>query len=162
MKKIYLAGPDVFVSNPEFASMSLKAACQKYGFEGMFPLDNAIENFENNQETANRIFKANVEMIRKCDIVLANMHPFRGPSMDVGTAWEMGMAFALGKTVVGYNCNQSTLREKTLDADVYRTPDYPQVEDFGLIDNLMLTESCEFMAMDLENALKYCKAKMKA
>ena len=36
------------------------------------------------------------------DLVIANMTPFRGPSMDVGTAVELGYSFARGLPVFGY------------------------------------------------------------
>ena len=42
MKKIYLAGPDVFLPNAIEEGERLKALCQDYGYEGLFPMDNVI------------------------------------------------------------------------------------------------------------------------
>ena len=40
MKKIYLAGPDVFLANAIEEGERLKALCQDYGYEGLlsFPI----------------------------------------------------------------------------------------------------------------------------
>jgi nucleoside 2-deoxyribosyltransferase len=43
IKKIYLAGPDVFLSNAIEIGQKKKDLCKKYGFEGHFPLDNKID-----------------------------------------------------------------------------------------------------------------------
>ncbi len=42
MKKIYLAGPDVFLPNAIEEGERLKALCEEYGYEGLFPMDNII------------------------------------------------------------------------------------------------------------------------
>ena len=42
MKKIYLAGPDVFLPNAKEHGEVLKDRCLEYGFKGLFPLDNEV------------------------------------------------------------------------------------------------------------------------
>jgi nucleoside 2-deoxyribosyltransferase len=153
--KVYLAGPDVFREDAVEFGNKLKKRCEEYGMEGLFPLDNEIPNFKNDKDTAMRIFQGNVNMIKECDVVLANMDLFRGPGMDSGTAWEMGMAFAMSKTVIGYKNDSNDLKTNTLKADVSRTPEYPVIEDFGLHDNLMLELCCEVIASNFEDALFY-------
>ena len=155
--KIYLAGPDVFKIDAIEYGKKLVELCKANGFEGLYLLDNTIANFQNNKETANKIFHANVDMIKDCDIILANMDNFRGPSMDAGTAWEMGMAFALNKKVISYNCSDLTLKQKTTLEHIDESPKYPIVDDFGLTDNLMLTECCSDMFESLEEAIEYIK-----
>ena len=114
MKKIYLAGPDVFLPNAIEEGESLKALCQNYGYEGLFPMDNVISG-QTPQEIALKIQEANKQMIHACDIVIANLSPFRGPEPDSGTVWEVGYAQAFGKKVVGYSTDRRTLKEKTHD-----------------------------------------------
>ena len=41
--------------------------------------------------------------MRSCDLLIANCTPFRGVSMDVGTAFEIGFMRALGRPVFGYS-----------------------------------------------------------
>ena len=43
-----------------------------------------------------------IELMDTCQLGIANTTPFRGPSMDVGTAVEMGYLYAQGKPVYGY------------------------------------------------------------
>ena len=44
--KIYLAGPEVFLTNAlEFAARK-KDLCRQHGFEGLFPFDAEIEQLE--------------------------------------------------------------------------------------------------------------------
>src|SRR5690606_39043377 len=84
-----------------------------------------------------------------CDLIIANMTPFRGPGMDAGTAFEMGFMRALGKPVLGYTNDGRLFAERTRaflgiargagghphgDAD----PDGMLIEDFAMVDNLMM------------------------
>ena len=129
--RVYLAGPDVFFAHVKEHAAFLKRRCAEFGFVGVFPLDAEIISSASKHEMARRIFDANVGLIRSCQTVLANMTPFRGPSADVGTAWEMGYAAALGLKVVAY----------TEDPRMYAarvTQDGYEVESFDLRDNLML------------------------
>ncbi len=60
------------------------------------------------------------------------MTPFRGPSCDPGTAYEIGYMRGLGKPVLAYsNISQSfTDRSSGLDSLI--------IEKFDMVDNLML------------------------
>jgi nucleoside 2-deoxyribosyltransferase len=134
--KVYLAGPDVFLPNALQTAESKKAICREWGLEPLFPLDNEIRA-ETPKKTAVRIFKGNVEMIQNCDAVLANLTPFRGPSADAGTIWEVGYGFALGKQIVGYS-NAKGAYEERVRAFQRRVADGLHIESFGLADNLMI------------------------
>ncbi|WP_198596848.1 nucleoside 2-deoxyribosyltransferase, partial [Vibrio sp. 10N.261.52.A1] len=43
MKRIYLAGPEVFLTDAVSIGDQKKKICEAYGFEGIFPLDNILE-----------------------------------------------------------------------------------------------------------------------
>ena len=156
MKKIYLAGPDVFLPNAIEEGERLKALCQDYGYVGLFPMDNVISG-QTPQEIALKIQEANKQMIHTCDIVIANLSPFRGPEPDSGTVWEVGYAQAFGKKVFGYSRDLRTLKEKTqaiLDlgkSDVDRQG--MVIEDFGMSHNLMFANCV--VADSFEGCLKY-------
>jgi len=104
---VYLAGPEVFLPEPVQAGADKKATIARlqaehnwpFKLEGLYPLDNAIENFGHNFETGMRIYHANIELMDRADFVAANMVRFRGPSMDVGTAFEMGYMRGLNKAM---------------------------------------------------------------
>jgi nucleoside 2-deoxyribosyltransferase len=144
MKKIYLAGPDVFLANAKEHGEILKHKCLKYGFQGLFPLDNEIDA-DAKEELAIKIKDANIQLIKSCDIVIANLSPFRGPEPDSGTVWEVGFAQALGKKVVGYSTDMRDLKTKTqnilgLDSESSRDLDNLEIEDFNLTHNLMYAD----------------------
>ena len=91
--------------------------------------------------------------MRDADAVIANLTPFRGLAADVGTCFELGFMCALGKVVYGYT-NVATDHFMRC-ADYYggalvtsadgrtRGPDGLSIEDFDMIDNLMLDGGIE-------------------
>lgn len=143
--KIYLAGPDVFLREAESVGRKKRQMCREFGFEGLFPLD---KDKDVGRDAA-RIFRANCDMIRRADIGLFNLTPFRGPSADVGTVFELGFMFAQGKPVNGYANAAPTYLGRV--AEVFgpldesdpapRDRDGHTVENFGFFDNLMIVRA---------------------
>ncbi|MBI1354562.1 MAG: hypothetical protein GC160_09455 [Acidobacteria bacterium] len=138
--KIYLAGPDVFLPDAVQVGARKKALCAAFGFEGLYPLDNELAT-----PTALAIFDANCRLMRQADVGMFNLSPFRGPSADAGTAFEVGFLAALGKPLYGYS-NNAALYGDRVEAAMGATrrnggwwaADGMSIEDFGLQDNLML------------------------
>ncbi len=148
-KRIYLAGPDVFLSNAKEVGEQKKALCQKYGFEGVFPIDIEVDAEGKTPREAGLLISAvNEDLIRSCDFIIANLTPFRGPSADVGTVYELGYAHALDKKVLAYTNTSAPFTERTieaLDCEVKRDADGKLRDKFGmfieenmLVDNLMI------------------------
>jgi nucleoside 2-deoxyribosyltransferase len=138
MLRVYLAGPDVFLPNAREIGARKKAICEAHGLEGRFPLDAELElTLVPPAEAGFRIYRANRALMESCDLAIANMTPFRGPSMDVGTAFEMGFMRGLGRPVLGYTNVAGSLLERTrlFFAD---HADGMSIEDFDMVDNLML------------------------
>ncbi|HTQ06669.1 MAG TPA: nucleoside 2-deoxyribosyltransferase [Polyangiaceae bacterium] len=144
--RVYLAGPDVFLPDAVAAGEEKKRLCEKHGFEGVFPLDAEIEAGAP-RSTGLRISAANEALIAGADLVIANMTPFRGPSADAGTAYEMGFARALGKRVLAYTESPDGFAPRTraflaergaLAPDGDHATDGTSIEAFDLADNLML------------------------
>ncbi|MDX2494792.1 MAG: nucleoside 2-deoxyribosyltransferase [Desulfuromusa sp.] len=152
MKKIYLAGPDVFLENAKKHGEVLKRKCLAYGFEGLFPLDNIVQG-DTKEELAKKIKDGNIDLIKSCDIVIANLSPFRGPEPDSGTVWEVGFAQALGKKVIGYCHDRRDLKTKTQDIlglndSSDRDAQNLEIEDFGLTHNLMYAQVVQCSSFD--------------
>ena len=102
--RVYLAGPDVFLPDPLARAARLKAACAARGLEGVFPLDALPQGDPPawaSLPEALRIARRNEAHIASCDVLVANLSPFRGPSADVGTVFEVGFMRALGRPVFG-------------------------------------------------------------
>ena len=74
-----------------------------------------------------------------CDIIIANVTPFRGPSADDGTAFELGFFDALGRPAFAYSNVAGDLSARTRRF-LARMPDPAPfaVEAFALPSNLML------------------------
>ena len=149
-RKIYLAGPDVFLEDAKAIAEQKRAICARHGFEGRFPLDGDLDlKGLSKREAGFAIFRANRQMMDDCDLVIANMTPFRGPSMDVGTAFEIGYMAGRGKPVLGYTNVTALFADRTrafLGPDLTHRPSDGQpadanhmaIEDFDQVDNLML------------------------
>jgi nucleoside deoxyribosyltransferase len=143
MKTLYLAGFDVFREDALEWGEHLKALCAEYGFEGLYPLDKAAPAGLSGPDTARWIYDANIALIRRADMVMANLGDFRGPGEpDSGTAFEVGFAVALQKPVWAYYGEDRSLRERVTsgvdDRGRARDTSGYLVEDFGLPKNLML------------------------
>ena len=172
MYRVYLAGPEVFTRNPLELAEAKKTICKRYGFEGVFPLDNELNfNGLSKYEIGLKISQANEQLMQDCDLVIANMTPFRGPNTDSGTAFELGYMRALGKPVLAYaniyeaatglDTSKHMNRVRTYYADkvpgrkaelmLRKESDTVEdsrynmaVEDFDMVDNLMLDGAVYF------------------
>jgi nucleoside 2-deoxyribosyltransferase len=81
---------------------------------------------------------------------LSRSPPFRGPSADAGTVYEVGFMRAIGRPVFGYATTATPFTRRTLDfaaahggattaADgLCRDANGMVIEQFGLFDNLMI------------------------
>ncbi|MCB9372314.1 MAG: nucleoside 2-deoxyribosyltransferase [Microthrixaceae bacterium] len=127
--RAYLAGPEVFLPDAAERGAAKKAVCREVGLEGVYPLDPLDGRVPEVDGLA--LFEHCLALLDRCDLVIANLTPFRGPSMDVGTAVEMGYALGSGRPVYGYTNVATDYRER-----VTTEPGW-LVEDFGLVDNLM-------------------------
>jgi nucleoside 2-deoxyribosyltransferase len=129
---VYLAGPDVFFPDAVALGETKKAICAEHGFEGVFPFDANLDIAGlTPEEQGHRLFGAMVTLMERCDLAIANLTPFRGPSMDVGTAVEIGYMHGRGKPVFGYTNVAADYAERV-------SPDGFLIEQFGLVDNLMV------------------------
>ncbi|MDD3371451.1 MAG: nucleoside 2-deoxyribosyltransferase [Alphaproteobacteria bacterium] len=175
----YLAGPDVFYPNGKEIGEKLKARLAEAGIVGHYPFDNEIQ-FGDPAETANAIGKANEGLMLGCceagrfGIIFANMTPYRGPSMDVGTAFEVGFMSALAEVkdnilIIGYTEDPRSFEERVIndyykgqkitkdENGILRAPDTLEVEAYGGAENLMLTQAIHktggFIAKSLDEAV---------
>lgn len=145
--RVYLAGPDVFLPEPEAWAARKKAICVAHGLTGVSPLD-ALDDEPHHWAGFplwRQIAMRNEAHIRSCQAIVANLTPFRGPSADVGTVYEVGFARALGLKVFGYSTVAAPFLARTLAATeaverdgAWWDCDGMLVESFGLFDNLMI------------------------
>ena len=163
MKKVYIAGFDVFKKDAVAIGKRYKELCRAYGFEGLYPFDNEVDFDMPKREIACAIYKANVEMIERCDIVVANLNPFRGKESDSGTVWECGYALGRGKKVYGYLDSLRPYKENFEKVEYKEGVLYDEnemvIEDFDYPLNLMLACSIELIRGDFEDVLRVIRDK---
>jgi len=182
----YLAGPDVFYPNAVEMGNIKKATLAALGIMGHFPFDNELDTakYKKPHERSFAIGEANERTMLECcgfgrfGIILANMIPFRGPSMDVGTAFEVGFMSALAETrknvlIVGYTNDLRPFEDRVVEA-IYGDkkhitkrdgflygPDGLMIESYEGAENLMLTHAIEktggVIVEDFESAATLAK-----
>jgi nucleoside 2-deoxyribosyltransferase len=148
--RVYLAGPDVFLPDPLARGAALKAICARHGLTGVFPMD-ALEGEQDDWGALAeplRIALRNEAHIRGADALIANLTPFRGPSADVGTVFELGFMRALGRPVFGWSTGHADFSARTraflgaaasvAEDGVWRDQEGLALESFGCLDNLMI------------------------
>jgi nucleoside 2-deoxyribosyltransferase len=143
--RLYLAGPEVFLPDAHALARQKIETCARHGFEGVFPKDQSLDLAGlPKRGQALRIAGANEGLMRTCVGLIANLTPFRGVSMDAGTAFEVGFMRALGRPVLGYT---NVVTEYRRRVETYRKRDVAipdadapdvAVEDFDLAENLMI------------------------
>lgn len=145
--RVYTAGPAVFFSDLAERIASAHRTAEAHGLEAVVPGD-VLDRPAGFPATPTMvdIYRLNVDRILRSDAVVADLTPFRGPSADVGTVWEIGFAVALGKPVFGYTSDTREYRDKV-------TPDGFRVEDYGALDNLMIAASIESVVADQDAAM---------
>lgn len=166
MKKIYLAGCDVFAKNANEVFMRYKSLCDKFGFEGISPFDvsNSFTGDKFSQEHSRYIFGHNVGIIQNCDVVIANIIPFRGACVDDGTAMEIGLAFGFDKIIYGYTpfANDSLETVTKLLYPNYINSAYPVLESFNSNPvNLMIYEAIDFSGGKIFQTFEQCLVDIK-
>ncbi|GAK41675.1 hypothetical protein TCA2_4166 [Paenibacillus sp. TCA20] len=161
--RVYMAGFEVFRTDASELGQHMKALCAEYGFEGIFPLDKDIKPQPTRHETAAAIFEGNVRLIEKCDIIIANLNPFRGQEPDSGTVFECGLGYGLGKKLYAHVLDARTMGEKLAPATDPATGLYEDgmtIENFNLPTNLMLGIPVTIVEGTLEDALKRLRTEL--
>ena len=115
--RAYLAGPDIFLPEAMQWTERKKAICARHGLIGVSPLDPLPDEPADWAALPEwrRIALRNEAHIRSCDLMLANLTPFRGPSADVGTVYEVAFMRALSRPVFGYATTAAGFTRRTLD-----------------------------------------------
>lgn len=135
---VYLAGPEVFF--PEDIRVAIdsrkKAILAEHGLKGLSPMDKVLD-LEGVDNPAQRIYNANQDLMKHADCLIANLTPFRGPSGDAGTIYELGYMIALGKPAVGFTVCATPYCDRVSPGAAHCEAG-ADIEPFGLCDNLML------------------------
>ncbi|MDB5602091.1 MAG: nucleoside 2-deoxyribosyltransferase [Xanthobacteraceae bacterium] len=144
--KVYLAGPDVFLPDAIAVGRRKRDICAAHGLVGLFPLDGEVAAL--GLDASMEIFQANTELMAQSDAIIANLTPFRGPSADAGTVYELGFMAGQRKFCTGYSnipgvyLDRVAARPQGGASPLYDS-DGLVVEDFKLADNLMIVHALD-------------------
>jgi nucleoside 2-deoxyribosyltransferase len=152
--KVYLAGPDVFLPDAIEIGRRKQALCARYGLIGLYPLDSAIALEDD--DASLQIFRANEAMMSEASAIIANLTPFRGPSADAGTVYELGFMAGREKLCLGYSNDPAPYPHRVAARGEVAHRDGALVdanghliEDFGLADNLMMMHALDLHGFPL-------------
>ena len=142
--RIYLAGPEVFLPDAAAIGLRKKRLCAEFGFVGLFPLDNDFST--ETDKIDEKIFAANLALMREAEAGIFNLTPFRGVHADPGTAFELGFFKAHDKPVFAYTHSAQNYFDRVAEKHgAHLTPagdhcdaEAHVIENFGNADNLML------------------------
>ena len=158
-KKVYLSGPDRLRKDARELFEEKKWLCQAYGFElPEYPEDvfKVKDSYENNRKIA----EERLQLIRDCDIFLADTRDFRAFVEPFGeTALEAGMAYAYEKKMYAYMPDARTCKERYSGEKFFNEEKKSWTDKDGIGFepgplNVMLEYSMEIIEGDLETALK--------
>jgi nucleoside 2-deoxyribosyltransferase len=151
--RVYLAGPEVFLAN---ASEILERKRQLTRAAGLIPVspgDFPIPKLDDRHALGLAISRIDEQLMDGADAIIANLTPFRGLGADTGTCFELGYMCAKGKQAFAYTNVAADHHDRTLayyggkvgeSADGRKSgPDGLSVEDFDMVDNLMLDGGIE-------------------
>jgi len=116
--------------------------CARYNIIGRPPLNEDVQSLSTlaEAEAWQTTFRKDLAMMEGCDIIIANLTPFRGPSADAGTLVEVGWFLGRGRPIFGYSNSAASFAVRSRH-HVAAVPDAVPgiaVEGFGLPDNLMI------------------------
>ncbi len=118
---------------------ALKAACEAHGCRGVFPGD--VTSVELGAEG---IYETCMTALSNAHAVVADLSPFRGPHVDDGTAFEIGVAVARSLPIFGYASDLRPLAERIQRHPLAATlvdSGGVAIEDFGEPFNAMIASA---------------------
>lgn len=151
--RAYLAGPEVFLPNARAALDAKIELTRRYGFTPVSPGDLDIPPTDTKRAKGLAISAKNERLMLSADLIIANLTPFRGIAADVGTVYELGFMCARGCPAYAFSNTKRSHLDRVLgyyegatelDRDgVHRGGDGLAIEDFDMVDNLMLDGGIE-------------------
>lgn len=151
--RVYLAGPEVFLPNAGEILAAKVELTKAAGFIPVSPGDMVLPHTESRSEKGFAISKFHEDQMRGSDMIIANLTPFRGLGADTGTCFELGFMCALEKPAFAYTNEARNHFQRHYDFydgnisfeddERPRAPDNMSVEDFDMIDNVMMPGGVE-------------------
>lgn len=112
-ESIYIAGPECFYTNGYPHWHALRARAEMLGFQVTMPNDTALDlTHEDLRKNADAIFQSCCDSMNATTAIIVDLEFYRGPDVDGGSIYEMGMAYARGCRCYGYTRDLRDMRFK--------------------------------------------------
>src|SRR3569832_1243596 len=124
--KVYLAGPEVFLTNAREQLDRKIALPRAAGLIPVSPGDFVIPPLPTRRQFGLAISEFDERMMVSADAIIANLTPYHGVSADVGTCYELGYMCAQGKLAYAYTNVAADMKTRTVshyNGDVFRSED---------------------------------------
>ncbi|MGV8026193.1 MAG: nucleoside 2-deoxyribosyltransferase [Anaerolineaceae bacterium] len=163
--RAYLAGYECFMLNNREVGDKMKAICEKYNFQGIFPPDDAPglvkpspEDFKNVYTRCAYFFDRDQLHIRNSNMVIANFNPYHGHEPDSGTVFEAAMSYGLGYRCYCFINDKRPLIERINcrkdENGIYRDIEGFMIENFGFPLSSRITSTMKVIVADYDEAYK--------
>ena len=168
--KLFLADSNIYYKDCHSRVEANIAFCSEHGFEAFHPLKSNFHAKEGMtpHEMAAAIAQNNLKQLDSCDVLMAELDPWRGCEVDTGVSFEVGYMLAKGKKIYGYMKDAATTYctrypVKTFDEEdgVYRDEQGRRLEEFGLPVNLMVATNLILVEGGFQDAVKKLYEDMK-
>ena len=101
-KKVYLAGPEVFLVNAREILDEKIALTREAGLVPVSPGDLTPPKTDSARQLGLELSRIDERLMDLADAIIANLTPFRGIAADPGTCFELGYMCAQGKLAFAY------------------------------------------------------------
>ncbi len=154
---LYLSGPERYAEDAYAQYRQNAVLCEAFGFETLTPAEALAGDGADPYFRAVRTFAQWETQIRACDAVIADLNDFHGLEPLNDTAIECGMAYQLGKRLIGYMGDTRRMRDRipNIDHGGYALDQCGCiVENFNYPINLMFASSMPIVQGGLTEALE--------
>src|SRR3569833_1288470 len=152
--KVYLAGPEVFLTNAREQRDRKIALTRAAGLVPVSPGDFVIPPQPTRRQFGHAVSEIDERMMDSADAIIANLTPYHGVSADVGTCYELGYMCAQRKHAFAYTNVSADMKTRTVShygGDVFTDAngrlrgrrDGLSIEDVDMVDNLMMQGGVE-------------------
>ena len=160
--KVYFSGPEHLLPNGKEVLEGMYALAAEYGFEAL-PLPEETFQPKSTFEEGQALAAKRRELIRQCDVLIANTKDFRNPIEPYGeTSFELGCGYYWDKKLVCYMPDARNCADRWPFAK-HKNEDDRWVDEKGISFepgalNLMLNSPSRIVEGTVEDALKAAKA----
>ncbi|NLI54634.1 MAG: nucleoside 2-deoxyribosyltransferase [Clostridiales bacterium] len=110
---IYIAGPECFYTGGFDQLNAMRRLAEANGFSVSLPNDMPLKlDHEDLRENADAIFQNCADSMNRSTAILCDLEFFRGPEVDAGSVFEIGMAYARGIACYGYTRDKRDMKWK--------------------------------------------------